>query len=179
MTSKKKKATKKKNNSKQNPFIEFISSYQFLYSSLAILFIIVVILGIMVFNKGREYRNNHANMVFPILEEKVHNSMNIDLNELKKKKRYLIKVTNYRGSKVNQNELSYSLTIHNDTNVSIEMVKGNDTKNLITDQKSSIIEGISLKSKEKQEDVFYIRIIDDSKLKKKDKITIEIDSKKG
>ena len=135
-----------------------------------------MILGIMVFFKGREYKNTHANMVFPILEEKVHNTMNIDLNELKKKKQYMIKVTNYRGNSINQKEVVYSLTIHNNSDVTIEVLKGKDTNNLMSDQKSTVIGDISLKSKEKQEDVYYIRIQDASKLKKKDKITIEIDS---
>ena len=176
MGEKKKRVVKKKKNSKKNNFMEFISSYRFLYSALAVLFIVVLVLSIMVLVKGREYKDNHANLVFPILEEKVHNSMNIDLNELKKKKQYIIKVTNYRGSSVNQNELSYSLTIQNSTDVSIEIVKGNDTNNLMTDQKTSVIEGITLKAREKQEDIYSIRILDDTQLKKKDKITIEIDS---
>ena len=58
----------------------------------------------------------------------------------------------------------------------MKVLKGKDTNNLMSDQKSTVIGDISLKSKEKQEDVYYIRIHDASKLKKKDKITIEIDS---
>ena len=173
-SSKKKSLSSKKKGSYS--FVDFLKSYRFLYGMIAFLFIVVIVLGIMVMVKKKEYNENHANLVFPVMEKGVHNSMNLDLNELKKKGSYIIKVTDFRGDQINQEEIDYSLVLRNETGVSLEVLKGKDSTNLMVDQEATRIEGVQLKSKEKQEDIYTVRILDDSKLEKDEKISIEIES---
>ena len=103
-----------------------------------------------------------------------HSSLSIDLNNLKEKE-YKIKITNYRGNSVNEEELTYSITVKNDTSEKIILAK-EDEKNLMIDQKETTISDIKLPSKSKESTIYTIKLENGSNPSEKDKITVEITS---
>ncbi|MBP5678996.1 MAG: hypothetical protein J6X28_04135 [Bacilli bacterium] len=156
-------------------FRRFVSSYKFLYTAFAVLFIIVALLAIMVFVRSREDVGNKSNIVFSILEENTHNYLDMDLESLVGKE-YTLKVTNYRGNKINKNGAKYTITVTNETEGEIEILKENQGKNLMTDAKRTVIEGETLGTEEKEEVVYYFRVTKSDKIKAGDKIRIEVAS---
>ena len=152
---------------------QFFSSYQFLYSALIVLFIIVIILGVIVLGKKRE--KDSANIIIPIMEKASHSSLNIDLNNLKDQE-YKIKVTNYRNNSINKEEMYYSLTVKNDTTSNVLLYTEKEEKNLMIDQKETFITDYKLKAKEKDSLIFIIKLEEGSKPSKDDTITVEITS---
>lgn len=154
---------------------EFISSYRFLYTAFGVLLVLVILLAVMVFVKGNEAKENQSNIVFSIMEENTRNYLNLDLQSLVGKE-YTLKVTNYRNNKVNKNSSHYSITITNDTDVEIEILKNNEGNNLMTNQKESVIEGENFGTSEKEEVVYYFRVKNSDKIKEGDSIRIEVES---
>jgi len=163
----------------EEPFIDkfrrFVGSYKFLYTAFAVLLILVILLAIMVFTKSQENAGSKSNIVFSILEENTHNYLDMDLESLVGKE-YTLKVTNYRGNKINPDGAHYTITITNDTEVEIEVLKDNKGENLITDGKVSVIEGETFGATEKEETVYYFRVKNSDKIKAGDKIRIEVAS---
>ena len=155
-------------------FKRFISSYKFLYTAFAVLFVLVLLLAVMVFVKGREATENNSNIVFSIMEKNTRNYLNMDLESLVGKE-YTLKVANYRKDKINEDGASYSITITNGTKVELEVVADDSDKNLITDQKETVLEG-KFGTTEKEEVVYTFRVKNADKIKKGDTIRIEVAS---
>ena len=166
-------AKKKKNTKSLENIKQFISSYKFLYTTLIVLFIIVILLGIIVLGKKRE--KDSANIVIPILEKSSHSSLSIDLNNLKDKE-YRIKVTNYRGKDINKEDITYKVVITNPTNNKIKVVEDKKTDNLMIDQKETTIDNQKLLGNKKQETIYTIQLEEGSKPSEDDKISIEFAS---
>lgn len=156
-------------------FKSFVSSYKFLYVTFGILLIIVLILGALVFVKGGEDMPGKSNIVFSILEKNTNNYIDLDLEGLKNKD-YLLKVTNFRGNKINKDGARYSLTIINDTGVEIEILKNNTGDNLMNDANRTVIEGEDFGIKEKEEVIYYIKVKNPEAVKDGDKIRVEVES---
>ena len=154
---------------------EFISSYKFLYTTFGILLLIVIILACFVFIKGKEGSTSTSNIVFSILEKNTHNYIDLDLESLVGKE-YILKVTNFRKNKVNTKGAKYTITILNDTDVEIEVLKENEGENLITDQKQTVIEGETFSKTKKESVLYYIKVKNSDGLIKGDKTRIEIES---
>ena len=171
-------STKKKDNTFFEKFKKFISSYAFLYTVFAILLVCVVVLGCMVFVKQREAKKNESNIVVPILEDGNRSSFNIDLNELKSRGEYVLKVTNYRGDKINTESMDYSITIRNETGVKVKVTKDENNDDLIVDPEATIIEGIGFGAEEMESDVYHFVIDGDAKIEKDATISIEIATQK-
>jgi uncharacterized protein (UPF0333 family) len=167
------KKKKKENNMEKAK--KFVTSYSFLYGVFAFLLVLVIILGITVFIKGREKKENTANMVIPILTENSHNSMKINLYSLKEDD-YIIKVTNFRGNETNQNDVTYSVTIRNESNSNIEVTKDQEKENLMIDQQATKIEGQTLEGKKQNTTIYHIRLAEHAKPSDGDYVTVEIAS---
>lgn len=157
---------------------KIVTSYAFLYSVFAILVVCVAVLGGVVYVKGREYKKNSSNIVVPILEDGTRSALNIDLNQLKKTGEYVVKITNYRGDKINSDSLDYSITVRNASNADIKVTKDEDTNNLIVDKEATIIEGVGFGTSKKEEDVYRFTVSDDSKIEKDALISLEIVAQK-
>lgn len=168
--------TTKKTNIDKNKVMEFISSYKFLYSTLVILFVIVLILGVVTYKKVSEYNKTTGDMVFPLIEEGAHTAFSLDLFELSKEKDYTIKVSNYRGDTINKNDVIYTIKISNSSDTKVIVTKDEDKDNLISNQKECIIEGDKMDKNTKKYTIYHISIDRDSSIKKGDKINIEINS---
>ena len=166
---------KKKKESTLDTIKKTVSSYSFLYVLFILLLIIVIMLGLMVFSKGKETKNNKANLVIPILADGTHNGMKIDLSSLQGNE-YVIKITNYRGRMINKEEINYTITIKNNTTSKIIVTKDDEKANLMVDQESTKIEGVSLNSKKKAEAIYRIKLQDNQQPKKGDMIEIEVAS---
>lgn len=156
-------------------FKKFVSSYKFLYAAFAILFVVVILLACMVFVKGNEEKQKKSNIVFSIMEKNTRNYINLELAGLVGRE-YMLKVTNYRGNKINSDGAEYKIEVTNDTDVEIEVLKENQGENLITDQKHTIIEGDPFGKEEKEEVVYYFKVKNSDKLKDGDSIRVEVGS---
>lgn len=165
------KSDKRKENIKT-----FFSSYKFLYSLFGILLVIVLILGILIFNKSREVKKNTANLVFPLLDKGINNSLDIDLYELTLVDDYSFKVSNFRQENVCEKDIEYSITVSNDTNTSIKISLSDSDKNLMKDQKMTKIDGGKLVGNEKNYDIYHVSVLSLDNVKKGDKINIKINS---
>ena len=100
----------------------------------------------------------------------------MNVSELVKDDEYILKITNFRADNINQEEISYSITIENYSTAKIEIKKDNNEQNLMIDQSATIIEDLKLKSKIKDESYYYIKATSKEKLKDTDKINIKIAS---
>ncbi|MBQ3307254.1 MAG: hypothetical protein IJG68_03560 [Bacilli bacterium] len=164
---------KKKNENNIEKFKKFVTSYSFLYGLFAFLLVLVIILGIVVFIKGKEKKETTANMVIPILTQGSHNSMRINLYSLKDND-YIIKVTNFRGNETNENNVNYSVTLTNDSNSNIEVTKDQEKENLMIDQNATRIENQSLTGKKKETAIYHIHLAEHAKPSEGDYVTVEI-----
>ena len=147
-----------------------ITSDKILLIIFILLLILVIFLGIKVYNKKQKEKSKIvANLVIPII--------NIDKERnLVKDDEYILKITNFRADNINQEEISYSITIENYSTAKIEIKKDNNEQNLMIDQSATIIEDLKLKSKIKDEAYYYIKATSKEKLKDTDKINIKIAS---
>lgn len=139
------------------------------------LLILVIILGINVYNAAKKDEQT-ANIVIPITEKGSESELKIDLKELSKEKEYSIKVTNYRGNNINKDKIDYTITIENESKAYIKVTKDEDKTNLITDQEATRIEGVSLKGEEEDSSIYHFSVIDKNLVKDDEKINISIDS---
>ena len=113
-------------------------------------------------------------MLIPVYEKGQTNELDVNMYELANSKEYSIKIANYKNDKVNEEELEYSITVVNESDAYIKITKDKDTKNLMVDQDSTIIEGMKLGNKEKEYSIYHFSVIDKSKVKKDEKIHIKI-----
>ena len=158
-----------------NKFKEFISSYRFLYTTFGILFALVILLAIMVYTHERDYNGNSSNIVFSIMEENTHNSINIDLESLVGNV-YALKVTNHRSGKISEKSIDYTITVVNDSAVELEVLADNQGDNLITDQKQTIIQGDGFGTAMEEEVIYYFRVVNSDMIKDGDSIQIIVAS---
>lgn len=167
----KKKNSKKNKNNKKIKW--FISKDNYLYYIFFILLIIVVILGVMVYSKKDDTLDLGVDLIVPIMEDNDSRSLTLDLNALKDRGYYLIKVTNYNSKKVNDKKIKYSIWIDNDSKSSITVVKDDEKKNLMIDQDSTIIEDVYLDGGGKQYSIYKFSVSGNG-LKKGDKLHVKI-----
>jgi len=167
------KKTIKENN---KPKKRIINKENYLYYIFFILLIIVIILGINVYKASKDNKNKQANIVVPIYEKNTSNELEIDMEELSNQDEYSIKLANYRQDNINKEKIEYTVTIENESKAYIKVTKDEEKTNLITDQESTRIEGVSLKANEKDSSIYHFSIIDKKMVKKGEKIKIVIDT---
>jgi len=157
----------------------FFTSSSFLIGIFLFLFLLVIFLGIMIFLKNKDAKENiHANIVVPVFEIGSNYEFGIDAFLLAKEKKpeYIIKITNYKKDVVNEEKIPYQLTIRNTTSSVVSISKGEDSTNLMKDQESTTLEEDVLLDNEK-EDVYYtLKISNYEHLKSKDLIMVQITS---
>ncbi len=154
-----------------------ITSDKILLIIFILLLILVICLGIKVYNKKQTEKSKIvANLVIPIINIDKERNLSLNVSELVKDDEYILKITNFRADNINQEEISYSITIENYSTAKIEIKKDNNEQNLMIDQSATIIEDLKLKSKIKDESYYYIKATSKEKLKDTDKINIKIAS---
>ena len=172
----KKTVTKKEPIEQQNQTTAS-NKISYLYLAFVALLAIVVFLGVKVYQTSKIKRVEEANVVVPLLKKDSSYNMSINLEELKKNKEYSIKISNFRQNTVNQEEVDYQILVSNESKAIIKVTKDQDENNLIKNQESTRIEGVSLKAKEKNYSIYHFSVIENKdKIKSNDKIDVTIKS---
>lgn len=172
----KKTVTKKEPIEQQNQTTAS-NKISYLYLAFVALLAIVVFLGVKVYQTSKIKRVEEANVVVPLLKKDSSYNMSINLEELKKNKEYSIKISNFRQNTVNQEEVDYQILVSNESEAIIKVTKDQDENNLIKNQESTRIEGVSLKAKEKNYSIYHFSVIENKdKIKSNDKIDVTIKS---
>ena len=127
-----------------------ITSDKILLIIFILLLILVIFLGIKVYNKKQKEKSKIvANLVIPIINIDKERNLSLNVSELVKDDEYILKITNFRADNINQEEISYSITIENYSTAKIEIKKYNNEQNLMIDQSATIIEDLKLKKLDK------------------------------
>lgn len=168
----------KKNSKRKNINLKKLDKQdKALLCTMGVLIVLVIILAIVALCMKNSTSTTKANITIPILEKGTQNEISVDLADMKKgeTKEYIFKVSNYKKRGVNEKELDYEIVITPSSNASIELYKGESTKNLIAKDDYEI-EGNSLPKDKKTEDEYHMIIKATSTPKKGDKITLKINS---
>lgn len=101
-----------------------ITSDKILLIIFILLLILVICLGIKVYNKKQTEKSKIvANLVIPIINIDKERNLSLNVSELVKDDEYILKITNFRADNINQEEISYSITIENYSTAKIEIKK--------------------------------------------------------
>lgn len=142
------------------------------------LLVFTIILGFKAYNLGKERKKEvQANIVVPVLSKSTNNELSIDVGNMaaKEEKEYIFKISNERNGKINQEEIIYSIQFNKDDNIALEVFKNSNDKNLLTNSELKIKDN-KLKSQEKQEDTYTVKIKTIAKTKSKQLVTIKVAS---
>lgn len=168
----KKKSEKNKINNKK-----ILTTENILLVLFILLLFLVIFLGIKVYQKNKsENKKIKANIVIPITKKEQSAVLNVDLNELAKQEEYVFKITNYRNEELIKENISYKITIHNDTDTILELRRNNINNNLITNQRETTIDSLKLYNQEKEDIYYHLRIIKKGNIKEKDVVVINVNS---
>lgn len=161
----------KKKNQKKN-ILQSTKTLTILFIGLLALVIFLLVLCII---KNNEANNNqYANMVIPVYELNTDYDFSINAKILSEVDEYVFKVTNYKENKINKEKIPYKVEIKNETDSIITITKDSSKKNLMKDQKSTILDEITLGTKEKENIYYHIKVTKKGSLKKDDLIYIKI-----
>lgn len=170
----KRKTTKKVSNKKEvkkTDKTEIILKVVFTF-----LVVFVTILSIVVFRENKKEENIKSDFVMPIIQKEEEIEIKVNLKELQNKKLYKLKITNYKGNSINSEEIPYEITIKNDTDTKINLVRVPEEKNLIVNDKLTKLEGLKTKAKEREDVSYHITIKGKNKISEDDEISIIISS---
>ena len=169
--------TKKKDKKEKKTIKEIINSTPFLLTVFLLLLITVIILGCIIHKKDYEKAQAFdSNMVIPLYEIETSFTFGIDAKALSKldSREYVIKLTNYKGEKVEEEEMTYQVFVENLTDSVISLRKGDSKKNLMTDQKNTLIDEVMESSSEKEETYIYVHLDSFKKIEDGDFIHVKI-----
>ena len=175
-TKKKKKSNKKKKKVVKNTDSNFFSSTLFLSIVFVSLLILVIFLVVLVHNKKEKMVQDKVNIIIPIYKTDSDFDFSISAAELKNSKQYVFKVVNYMKDIVNDEDVTYTVTISNPTKSVITLTKNDSVDNLMVKQKETILENEVLHSGEEDENYYYVRYEKIAKMKETDLINIHIKS---
>ena len=113
-------------------------------------------------------------MVIPIYEVNTDYEFSINAKVLSEIDKYTFKIVNYKKNKINDEELSYKIEIKNNTNSIIKVTKNDSKKDLMKDQKETIIDENTLKKDTKDNIYYHIKTTKYNDLTKDDLIYIKI-----
>lgn len=138
---------------------------------------LVLVLGIVVLNVDKIYKNKKTDITIPILEEKSENQWSVDISNMEKdeEKNYFFSVSNYKDDKILKEGIPYNIEITAEDSVNISVYKNNSTKNLVT-YDDMIIENNIFEKDRKTEDLYKVVIKAKTKPQKGEKLTIKINS---
>jgi len=156
-------------------------SSSLLYLKIIFFFLIfcVILLGILIYKKEQQKKENPpANIIVPIIKATYQFEFGIDTLALSKEpeQEYVFKVTNYREKDLLKKALPYRITVINPTNVTISLTKEEDTKDLMQEQKLTIIEEGNLSTTTKENIYYHVKITSATEAKSDEFIYIKIES---
>lgn len=168
---------KVKKKSKSSKLKNSITTERILLTVFILLLIIVAVLTFFVIKKKKENDNKlAANLVIPVIEKGTEENFSLNVNSFGDEDEYILKLTNYRGKKINEKEISYAVTVENNSASEIEVTKDDSADNLMIDQESIIIEDQKLKGKVKQDVFYHIKVTKKNDVKDDDRIYVKVSS---
>lgn len=164
----------KKKNKKKNvqDLLNSVKTLTIVFVLLLVLVISLLVLCVIKYKESRE--NAFANMVIPVYETDTNYEFNINAKILSEVDEYTFKIVNYRKKELNKEEIPYKIEIKNDTNSVIKVTKNDSKKDLMKDQKETIIDENTLKTDKKENIYYHIKITKSNDLTKDDLIYIKI-----
>lgn len=172
-----KKTMKKKKNTKKKKINikEIINSTKFLSVIFFLLLILVIVLVVLCSIKSKEEDiKGFANMTFSLVEGETPIKFNVNAYTLAGTDEYIFKVTNFKGNKVSDEEIKYTVTIENNTNSVISVTVNDMNEDLMVNQKSTELKD-TLKKGKKEAVYYHVKTVSAGDLGKKDLINIKIE----
>ena len=136
-------------------------SYILLWILFVLLLGVVVGLGVLVYQKKKALGEEEtANISIPITKVDSHFSFNINAYNLSSSdEEYVFRVSNYKNDEMASPDLTYSITIQNPTGVVVKLTKGDDDKDLMIEQKSTVLGSQSFSTNEKEDIYYHISVV--------------------
>ena len=171
------KKTSDKNNFKKicKKIKEIVTSTKFLKLVFLLLCILIVVLIVLIMQAKSELKKNPpGNITIPVKKDSRDFDFNISAYALAESNEYLIKITNTRNKVSNKEKVNYKIAIRNENDCVISVTKNKSNKNLITDQKLTIIDNQTLDAEHLDNDYYHVKVISKGKLDKKDLINVKV-----
>ena len=172
-------AKRKKGNSKSVREKQSMWSYVFLWALFAILFVVVVFLGFLVFKKRDSLENKiESNISIPIVKSDSKFSFNINVANLSSDNtEYVFRVSNYQGDAIATSDLAYNIMVQNPTDAVIKLTKGDENENLMIEQMNTVLGDQKFVSSDKEDVYYHISVIKKGKkVTSKDLVSVIITS---
>jgi hypothetical protein len=163
---------KKKKKKNKDDLLKSVKTLTVVFVMLLVLVIFLLVLCIIKYKESQE--NKFANMVIPVYELDTNYEFNINAKTLSEVNEYVFKIVNYKKNDINKEEIPYKIEITNNTNSTIKVTKDDNNKNLMKNQKETIIEEKPLIKDKKQGIYYHIKITKSRDLTKEDLIYIKI-----
>ena len=156
-----------------------ISSLLVLKIIFVLLAVLVIVLGIIVYQRSNDENYSvKANIVIPVVTAGDEFDFSINAAALAQSNTYVFKVTNFKDKTINSIEMPYQVTIENGTDSVIKVTKNGESKDLMLDQKNTVINGEPL-GKDKKDYVYYtVKMTSHGNIGSQDIISIKISSTK-
>ena len=170
---------RKKVNSKSVREKQSMWSYVFLWALFAILFVVVVFLGFLVFKKRDSLENKiESNISIPIVKSDSKFSFNINVANLSSDNtEYVFRVSNYQGDAIATSDLAYNIMVQNPTDAVIKLTKGDENENLMIEQMNTVLGDQKFVSSDKEDVYYHISVIKKGKkVTSKDLVSVIITS---
>ena len=113
-------------------------------------------------------------MVIPVYEVNTDYEFSINAKILSEVDEYVFKIVNYKNKEINKEEIPYKIEIKNDTNSIIKVTKDDSKKDLMKNQKETIIDENTLKKDTKENIYYHVKITKINDISKDDLIYIKI-----
>lgn len=160
---------KKKNTKKK------LDSLVILKVVFCLLVVLVVVLGCIVAKQKADHKNDvKANMVISIVNKEDEAPFSINLRALNETKEYVLKVTNYQGSKINNTKLNYYIDVLNETDTKVSLTKYGSNEDLLSNKTSTTIDCGLVPKEAKSETYYVIKMVEAGSLGKDDLVKIKV-----
>ena len=176
-TKKRNVTNKKEEKSKKKDWNSFFRSTSFLAIIFIGLIILIVCLGIGIYQKEqKKIEEFDAHITIPVLKKDSNFEFGVDSYLLTKEhnKEYIFKITNFRNDEKALEEIPFQIVIENDTKASISLTRGDLSEDLIKGQKKTAIDDIMPLSQEDEAIYYHLKITSSKSLKKDQFIQIQI-----
>lgn len=163
---------KKQNKKNVQDLLKSVKTLTVVFILLLALVIFLLVLCIIKYKESKA--NAYANMVIPVYEVNTDYEFSINAKILSEVDEYVFKIVNYKNKEINKEEIPYKIEIKNDTNSIIKVTKDDSKKDLMKNQKETIIDENTLKKDTKENIYYHVKITKINDISKDDLIYIKI-----
>ncbi len=163
---------KKQNKKNVQDLLKSVKTLTVVFVLLLVLVIFLLVLCVIKYKESKV--NAYANMVIPVYEVNTDYEFSINAKILSEVDEYVFKIVNYKNKEINKEEIPYKIEIKNDTNSIIKVTKDDSKKDLMKNQKETIIDENTLKKDTKESIYYHVKITKAKDITKDDLIYIKI-----